>query len=660
MAQKEEKMIVDKLRPTAEMQEAPKVDVKLEEEVFLGDCVADLLKKEGVEYVPYLTGGGTATMIAHIQKAGIKCVHVRHEQTAGFFLDGWGRLTAKPGFALPGAGTGLTNFSTGLCQTYCSGAPAVALQAESGPFDDDKYGGQSIARAENQFKGMTKWVRKVNFPNTLLWQLKRAFRSAMTPPTGPAVVAYGNSAITPGMRVKRKVAYQTYMGGYYGSFGPDPDLLQVSPDPVRVERAMKWLLEAEKPVIIAGSEAHQDQCQEELRELVHLLGIPAAGRRTARGIISELDPLCYGRRARGPLFREADRCIMLGLRCGMLERYGNAPFLPHKIRYCQINSCPDTTELNLPTDIEIIGNLKKTVRMMIDCAKDMGIKGPVEKWAKWRQFLIDTTESYRRRTAGRTDAMMHQTPVHPDLVGRLVADTLARDYNNNYISIIDGYTASSYFTAWNVATQSGYSLDASETIGIGHSPGMALACGLATKREIPIFAIMGDGAVGAAGMDIESCVRWDIPCVFLHENNNTLINGSWEYYWSKACAVEGNILHDSWETMPDIHYEKMAEAFGAHTEFVDKPEQLEPAIKRSFEVAMREKKPAFIEVFVDMDVIHSNFAQPAALVRTARQFNWDELPDKGQKLVATQLVSPAALRMLPKNWVDGIAAYQKK
>jgi hypothetical protein len=56
MAQKEEKMIVDKLRPTAEMQEAPKVDVKLEEEVFLGDCVADLLKKEGVEYIPFLTG----------------------------------------------------------------------------------------------------------------------------------------------------------------------------------------------------------------------------------------------------------------------------------------------------------------------------------------------------------------------------------------------------------------------------------------------------------------------------------------------------------------------------------------------------------------------------------------------------------------------------
>ena len=110
---------------------------------------------------------------------------------------------------------------------------------------------------------------------------------------------------------------------------------------------------------------------------------------------------------------------------------------------------------------------------------------------------------------------------------------------------------------------------------------MALACGLATNREKPIFAIMGDGAVGAGGMDIETCVRWNIPAVFLHENNNTLINGTWELFWSKACAVEGNTLHDSWETMPNIRYDKMFAEFGAHSEFVDKPEQLKPAVKRA-------------------------------------------------------------------------------
>ncbi|MFH0846668.1 MAG: thiamine pyrophosphate-binding protein [Chloroflexota bacterium] len=659
--EQEERMLVDKLRPTAELalKQQAVVDVKAEERIRIGDALAEMLKEEGVEYIPFLTGGNTGIFIRSAQQQKIKCVHVRHEQTAGFFMSGWGTVTRRPTLAMHVGGTGLTNFSTGLVQAYSSGSPGVALSCETGLFDDDKYGNQGLARAENQFRGICKWVRKVSTPNTFLWQMKRAFRSAVTPPTGPVSIAVAASEINPSQNqlVPRRVLYQAYRPGYWK---PDPAPQQYLANPVLVERAVKWLMEAERPVLIAGSAAHMQDCQEELREFAHLLGVPSSGRRTARGIISELDDLNYGRRARGPVFDQADRCIVFGLRIGVLEGYGNPPFFPHKIRYCQIQDCPENTELNLPTDIEIYGNLKQTLKQMIQVAKDMGVKKPVAKWEKWRQFVKDTEASYKARVLARTDRMAHQMPVHPDLVGRYVSEVMSEDYNNDCISIIDGFTASAYFTAWNIATNSGHNLDASETIGIGHSFGLALACGLATNRSKPIFAILGDGAVGAAGMDVESCVRWNIPAVFLHENNNTLINGMWELYWSKTCAVEGNILHDSWETMPWIHYEKMFAEVGAHPEFVERPEQLKPAVKRAFEVAMKEKRPAFVEVFVDMDVIHSTFAQPGSIIGTSAQFKWDELPDKGKRMMATQLVSPAVLPRLPKDWQEGIASFQKK
>ncbi len=652
--QQEEKMLVDKLRPTAEMKVAA-VDVKAEEKVLLADLVCEMLKEEGVEYVFTLTAGSTWSILPFLQKNRIKVVNCRHEQAAGFAMDAWGRLTRRPGVALPGGGTGLTNFSSGLCQAYAAGSPGVAIQAESGPFDDDKFGGQGIARAENQLVGISKWVRKVNIPETFLWQLKRAFRSAVTPPVGPVVMAYGSTAITPGLSVSRRVAYQAYTPGYW-----KPQTCNTQGDPALVEKAVKWLLEAEKPVIIAGHAAHQDDCQDELRELAHLLGVPSSGRRIARGMISEEDSLNYGRRARGPVFDQADRCIVLGLRIGFLEAYGQAPFFPHHIRYCQIQADRDTVETALPTDIEIIGNLKEILKQMIQVVKDMGIKKPLDKWEKWRQFIVDTEASYKSRTLARTDRMMKQMPLHPDLFGRLAAEVLNDDYNNDYITIIDGYTASAYFTGWNVAVNSGTVLDAAETIGIGHSFGMALAAGLATNREKPVIALVGDGAVGAGGFDAETCARWNIPVVFLHENNNTLVNGVWEDFWSKACAVENNILHDSWETLPHIRYEKMFAEIGCHAEFVERPEEVKPAVKRAIEIAIKEKQPAFVEAFVDTEVVHSSMAQPAALARTSLYFRWDELPDKGKKLVATQLASPAAMTRLPKDWQDGIASYQKK
>lgn len=256
--------------------------------------------------------------------------------------------------------------------------------------------------------------------------------------------------------------------------------------------------------------------------------------------------------------------------------------------------------------------------------------------------------------------MVGKIPLHPDLLGRYTAEALAQDYKNGYIAIIDGDTASSYFTNWNVAVNTGTVLDASETIGIGHSPGMAIAARLATGRGKPILALMGDGAVGAAGMDIETCCRWNIPVVFLHENNNTLINGAWENFNARLCSVEGNIRHDSWQTIHDIHYEKMFAEMGCHPEFVARSEQCLPALKRAFAVALREKRPAFVEAFVDMDVVHSNMAQPQSLISRSIMIRWRELPEKGQKLIATQLVSPSTIPLLPKDWQEGIAAYQKK
>ena len=654
MAQQEERMLVDKLRPTAEMG-LGKVDVTMEEKVNIFDLCAEMVKEEGVEYNFCLVGGNATVLDLHMQKAGIKRVHVRHESTAGFAMDGWGRLTRRPGFVVCGPGTGLTNLTSGVVEAYAAGAPGVAMVCESGTLDDDGYGGQGCARSDLQFSGISKFSRRVVSPNTLLFQLKRAFRTAVTPPTGPCVVATTNEIAGPGIFIPRRAAYSRYTPGYW-----KPHTYPNRTDPALIEQTVKWLLEAKKPCIIAGHAAHQDDCQEEYRELAHLLGIPSSGRRIARGIISENDPLCYGRRARGPVFREADRCIVLGLRVGFLEAFGQAPFFPHNIKYCQIQSDPSTVDLALPTDIEVIGNIKEILKQMIQCIKDMGITQPVGKWARWRQFVVDTEQSYRQRTASRTEKMMHQMPLHPDLVGRFAAEVLAEDYNNDYICIIDGYTASSYFTAWNVAVNTGTVLDASETIGIGHSPGMALAAGLATNREKPVLGLMGDGAVGANGMDIETCARWNVPAVFLHENNNTLITGVWELFNAKLGSVTGNLQQDSWQTLPDIRYDKMFAEVGCHTEFVERPEEVKPALKRAFKVAMKEKKPAFIEAFVDMEVVHSNMAQARMLLSRAAIIRWDQLPDKGQRMIATQFVSPAVLPRLPKDWQEGIQSYQKK
>jgi thiamine pyrophosphate-dependent acetolactate synthase large subunit-like protein len=176
--------------------------------------------------------------------------------------------------------------------------------------------------------------------------------------------------------------------------------------------------------------------------------------------------------------RSADRAIVFGLRIAYMENSGLPPFWGATCQHVQMQSCRENVSLTLINTVdEVIGSPKLMLRQMIDCLKDLGVDGPPEKWNDWRKFVVDTKADYWDKALSRQDAMKGKTPLHPDLAGRLTAEFLGEELNNEVITIIDGFTASSFFTDWQKVVKSRYNVDASETIGIGHAPGLAIGAG---------------------------------------------------------------------------------------------------------------------------------------------------------------------------------------
>jgi len=399
---------------------------------------------------------------------------------------------------------------------------------------------------------------------------------------------------------------------------------------------------------------HYEHAVEELNEFVELTGIPCHTRRVARGAISEYNPLnCYGR-ARGAVMRASDRALVLGLRIAYLENNGMPPFWGVNTRYVQAQPCKDDVCLGLDTEYELIGNTKLMLRQMIDCAKSLGIRKPPEKWNDWRQFVLDRKTYYLQRAIERSEKARGSVPLHPDIVGRLMAEFVAEELNGEYITVVDGFTASTYWTDWNMCKFSGQVMDASETIGIGHGVGMAIGAALATNRKIPIIAVMGDGAIGAAGMDIETAVRWDIPAVFVQLNNDSVVTG-WQYFRAKALRPTGDYLKDSWEVLPHIHYERMFQEFGCHAEFVERDVELKPALKRALDFVRSKSKPAVVEVFIDKDVLQEVWATILTPVSN-NLLKWDEIPEKGQKFIeeTIHLWGFFGLMTTPPDWIEAV------
>jgi len=597
----EKKVTIDFEKPMFEKAEGKraKPEDKLPYDAL--DIIGDILVEEGVEEVWCLEGSGLFRILNSILRKGIKRISCTHEAECGFAAEAFARIARRPGVVTIGPATGVTNLSSPIHQARSAQAPMVFIVADSGEIFDGRWTQQGgLITSEVLSPLLKRPVRRLTQPFTVAYQLKQAFRDAVTPVTGPTGIAVAEelTLLSAGSPTTTR-AQLTH--GYVPQTWPQSrtDMFRTEADPTHVEEALKWLLEAERPAMICGESIWYHNAVDELNEFVHMLGIPCHTRRLARGAISEYDPLnCYGR-ARGRVMRGADRSLVMGLGVRYLENWGRPPFWGTDTRYIQVQCSPDMQCIQLDTEYEMNGNMKLILKQMIQCLKDMGITKPPTKWEKWRGVVVDEREKSLARTMERTEKQRGQMPFHPDLCGRLIGEWLNSDLQDDYITILGGWSATSFYTDWIRLRTGGRLLDATDAIGLGHPIPMAVGASMADGRKRPVIALMGDGDFyGGSGMAYELAVKWEIPVIGIHINNNSLCTNCDEIFQAGYGPTKDFYKDFMQIYPPKIHTEKMVGEFGIHGEYVESDGEMIPALKRSLS-AVREGIPAYINVIAD-------------------------------------------------------------
>ena len=121
------------------------------------------------------------------------------------------------------------------------------------------------------------------------------------------------------------------------------------------------------------------------------------------------------------------------------------------------------------------------------------------------------------------------------------------------------------------------------TLGVG--PGYAMAAKLA-KPGSNVIIVYGDGAFGLNGLEYEAFVRQKINVVGVIGNDAAWMQirrGQVELYGEERSVAT---------KLDFTHYEKVAEAVGAHGEYVEEPGQIRPALERALGCG----KPALVNV----------------------------------------------------------------
>ena len=513
------------------------------------------LKDEGVDTVFYITGGPMVDVASKCIEIGFRSVDCRHEQAASMAAHAYSRVLGKPGVCFAASGPGVTNLITGVGNAFLDAIPVVALGGASAISQDGMGAFQEMDQV-GMFKPITKWAERVKDARRIPELVNKAFRIATSGQPGPVYLDL------PGDVLYREVEEEE------APFVKRPHVIpRIAADPDLVSQAISLLRGAQRPLVLTGTGLFWSDAMAELREFVEASGIPFFTTPQGRGVIEEDHALSFPG-ARNRAWKEADVVLVIGTRFNFIIGFGQPPRFAEDVKFIQIDIADEEIGRNRPVDVGIVGDAKTVMRQLINEGAD-SIQTP----ADW----IEALRGYDQRSQAKSEEIMNtpSSPMHPLQLCKEVREFMDRDA----IVVVDGHEILN-FARQSVPTHApGHRVNA----GPNGCMGVAAAFGVGAKVAKPdtqVIVLSGDGSFGMNGMEIDTMVRHNIPAIVVISNN-----GGW------AGAGVMNAGRD----LGFSRYDEMAKVFGAHGEYVKKPEDIRPALER----AAASGKPAVVNVIVD-------------------------------------------------------------
>ena len=240
-----------------------------------GELVAAVLQAQGVELLYTLVGGHISPILVAARRAGIRVVDTRHEATAVFAADATARLTGRPGVAAVTAGPGVTNTLTAVKNAQMAQSPVVLIGGAAPTALQGRGALQDIDQM-SLFTSVVKWSKAARRVRDLVPALEEAFRQAQSGVPGPVFVEcpvdllydegmvrqlYGSAR--PGKTLGQRLtnAYlrwhvnRLFSGAGLRQARPAMRVEPPAPDPGLVRRAAERLRQAQRPLLVVGSQA---------------------------------------------------------------------------------------------------------------------------------------------------------------------------------------------------------------------------------------------------------------------------------------------------------------------------------------------------------------------------------------------------------------------
>jgi acetolactate synthase-1/2/3 large subunit len=519
-------------------------------------CLAD----EGVEYIFGYPGGAVLHLYDELFKQDrVKHILVRHEQAAVHAADGYARTCHKPGVCLVTSGPGVTNAVTGIATAYMDSIPLVVV---TGQVPTHAIGQDAFQEVDTV--GITRPCVKHNFlvkdVKDLAATMKKAFYIATTGRPGPVLVDIPKDVTTSRCEYvyPDKVELRSYNPVVKGHSG-------------QIKKALGLLLEAKRPMIYTGGGIVLGDASADLAQLVRALGYPCTNTLMGLGGYPATDPLfmgmlgMHGTYEANMAMQHCDVLLAVGARFDDRVIGNPKHFFQEDRKIIHVDVDPSSISKRVKVDVPIVGDVKEVLGEMnrqLAAGSQKPDAAALKAW--WTQI-----ELWKARDClkyDRTSAIIKPQMVVEKLYEITKGDAfVTSDVGQHQMWAAQFYKFDKprrWVNSGGLGTM-GFGLPAAMGVHLAH-PDSQVVC------------VTGEASIQMCIQELSTCKQYRMPIKIVNLNNRYMgMVRQWQEFF------HGNRYAESYmDALPD--FVKLAESYGHVGMRIEKPADIEPALKEAF------------------------------------------------------------------------------
>ncbi len=520
------------------------------------------LQEEGVQCIFGYPGGAVLFIYDELFKQDkVRHILVRHEQAAVHAADGYARSSHKVGVALVTSGPGVTKAVTGIATAYMDSIPMVVI---SGQVPTSAIGLDAFQEVDTV--GITRPCVKHNFlvkdVTELAQTIKKAFYIASTGRPGPVLVDIPKD-IT---QQKTKFVY------------PDKVTMR-SYNPVvkghsrQIKKAAELMLSAKRPIIYAGGGVILSNAASQLTELTQMLNFPCTNTLMGLGGYPATDKQSlgmlgmHGTYEANMAMQYCDVLVAVGARFDDRVIGNPKHFSNENRKIIHIDIDPSSISKRVKVDVPIVGDILDVLKELIKllkAEKEKPDQAALKEW--WKQI-----ELWRERDCLKFDR--DSKIIKPQMViEKLFNITKGDAFITSDVGQHQMWAAQFYkFDKPRRWINSG----GLGTMGFGMPAAMGVQL---ANPKAKVACITGEASIQMCIQELSTCKQYKLPLKIINLNNRYMgMVRQWQEFF------HGNRYAESYmNALPD--FVKLAESYGHVGMKIERPEDVESALKEAFKL----------------------------------------------------------------------------